>query len=311
VGVRSGLAAVQAGVGTLIAYATEPDNVSYDGGSAHSPFTGSLLAHIGTPGLEVRQLMTRVRNDVIAVTDRAQVPWDHSSLVGDFYFVPPTAEAAVPALAATDEQRYWDAAQDLASPERKIPALEAYLARYPEGAFATLARLQLDELAAGSGRETAMAAARPLTLPAPERPEAAVERALGLDRAARRAVQHRLLALGFDPGGTDARVGPRTRGAIAAFQRRHGLPATGYLDAATMARLEEAAVKLSAEAPPPLGTVEVAAPQPQDRAPAPSAAGIEPSAQVLCRMPGDPEWLEARLIMRFQCERAGGAWRLP
>ena len=55
-----------------------------------------------------------------------------------------------------DEQRFWDAAQSLQSPDRKIPALDAYLSTYPAGAFAMLAKLQLDDLrakqAAAEGR---------------------------------------------------------------------------------------------------------------------------------------------------------------
>jgi hypothetical protein len=33
-------------------------------------------------------MLTRVRADVIRATNEQQVPWDHSSLTGDFYFKP-------------------------------------------------------------------------------------------------------------------------------------------------------------------------------------------------------------------------------
>ena len=81
--VGSGLAAVQSAVGTMIAYATQPDNVALDGDGRNSPFTAALLKHIATPRLEISALMKRVRADVIAATHEKQVPWDHSSLVGD------------------------------------------------------------------------------------------------------------------------------------------------------------------------------------------------------------------------------------
>ncbi len=81
--VGSGLAAIQSAVGTMIAYATQPDNVALDGDGRNSPFTAALLKHIATPALEISALMKRVRADVIAATRERQVPWDHSSLVGD------------------------------------------------------------------------------------------------------------------------------------------------------------------------------------------------------------------------------------
>ena len=72
----------------MIAYATQPDNVALDGAGRNSPFTAALLRHIATPGLEVSSLMKRVRADVVQTTNQKQVPWDHSSLTGDFYFKP-------------------------------------------------------------------------------------------------------------------------------------------------------------------------------------------------------------------------------
>ncbi len=85
--VGRGLSRVSAGIGTLVTYATQPGNIAEDGTGRNSPFTAALLSHIETPGLEVRQVLTRVRNDVLSATGGRQVPWDHSSLTGDFYFV--------------------------------------------------------------------------------------------------------------------------------------------------------------------------------------------------------------------------------
>ena len=78
-----GLAPIQSAIGTMITYATQPDNVALDGEGRNSPFTTALLKHIATPGVNVGALMRRVRADVIAATRERQVPWDHSSLVGD------------------------------------------------------------------------------------------------------------------------------------------------------------------------------------------------------------------------------------
>jgi uncharacterized caspase-like protein len=86
--VGQGLAQLNAGIGTLITFATSPDTIALDGSGRNSPFTQAMLKYIRTPGLEVRSMLTRVRADVIKATNEQQVPWDHSSLTGDFYFKP-------------------------------------------------------------------------------------------------------------------------------------------------------------------------------------------------------------------------------
>ena len=84
--VGAGLAAyATVGSGTLIAYATAPGRVALDGEGPNSPFTTALVKHIGTPGLEVRQMLTRVRAEVASATRNQQIPWDNSSLLGDVF----------------------------------------------------------------------------------------------------------------------------------------------------------------------------------------------------------------------------------
>jgi uncharacterized caspase-like protein len=73
------------GAGTLIAFATAPGQVALDGEGANSPFSAALSRHIGTPGLEVQQMLTRVRAEVVAVTRSKQVPWSNSSLLGEVF----------------------------------------------------------------------------------------------------------------------------------------------------------------------------------------------------------------------------------
>ena len=83
IAVGAGLASVQSAIGTMIVYATQPDNVALDGDGRNSPFTAALLKHIATPSVEIGTIMRRVRADVIAATHERQVPWDHSSLIGE------------------------------------------------------------------------------------------------------------------------------------------------------------------------------------------------------------------------------------
>lgn len=73
------------GAGTLIAFATAPGQVALDGEGANSPFSAALSRHLGTPGLEVQQMLTRVRAEVVSSTRNKQVPWSNSSLLGEVY----------------------------------------------------------------------------------------------------------------------------------------------------------------------------------------------------------------------------------
>lgn len=73
------------GAGTLIAFATAPGQVALDGEGANSPFSAALSRHIGTSGLEVQQMLTRVRAEVVSTTKNKQVPWSNSSLLGEVY----------------------------------------------------------------------------------------------------------------------------------------------------------------------------------------------------------------------------------
>lgn len=73
--------------GTLIAFATAPGQVALDGEGANSPFSAALSRHLGTPGLEVQQMLTRMRAEVVSATKSKQVPWSNSSLLGEVYLV--------------------------------------------------------------------------------------------------------------------------------------------------------------------------------------------------------------------------------
>ena len=93
--VGQGLAQVQTGVGTFIAYATQPGNVALDGKGRNSPFTMALTKALAMPDRSITSVMIEVRKDVLAATDGRQVPWDHSALTGDFYFQSVSAPGAL------------------------------------------------------------------------------------------------------------------------------------------------------------------------------------------------------------------------
>jgi uncharacterized caspase-like protein len=90
-----GLARIDKAVGMMIAFSTQPGNVALDGEGRNSPFTTALLRHIATDGASINDVMIDVRNDVLKATDGKQVPWENSSLTGQFFFKP----AAPPTIA--------------------------------------------------------------------------------------------------------------------------------------------------------------------------------------------------------------------
>jgi len=83
----SGLARIEAPLGTMVAFSTSPDGVALDNPQEkNSLFAKHLLQQMQEPGLPVEILFKRVRLAVASETNRVQVPWESSSLTGDFCF---------------------------------------------------------------------------------------------------------------------------------------------------------------------------------------------------------------------------------
>jgi uncharacterized caspase-like protein len=91
-----GLAQVDAGVGTFVAFSTQPGNVALDGAGRNSPFAAALTKRIKEPGRNLNAIMIDVRKDVLSATAGKQVPWDHSALTGDFFFDLAAATTGLP-----------------------------------------------------------------------------------------------------------------------------------------------------------------------------------------------------------------------
>jgi hypothetical protein len=73
--------------GTIIAFSTSPGDGAKDKGmEGHSVYTGALLRYIGREFLTVEELFKKVRKTVFNFTGGAQTSWEHTSLVGDFFF---------------------------------------------------------------------------------------------------------------------------------------------------------------------------------------------------------------------------------
>ena len=142
-----GLAPVRSGIGSMITFATEPGNVALDGAGSNSPFTTALVRHIETPGLDIAELLRRVRREVIDSTAGRQVPWNHSSLTDGFTFLKGMVGAAGPMAAngsgsGSMELAFWNTIKGSSNPAD----IQDYLTRFPKGTFASIATRQIKKL---------------------------------------------------------------------------------------------------------------------------------------------------------------------
>jgi uncharacterized caspase-like protein len=244
VSVGQGLAEMKSGEGTLIAFATGPGQTALDGQEGtNSPFTRALIAHIAEPGIEIQQAMTEVRAQVNEETNKGQLPWGHTNLIGSVYLNPAAAKQANAAPAAPAggeaapaassptgggnevEVEFWRSVKDSNKPEE----LNAYLTSYPNGQFKALALARIAALENGPSTTT-----RNLTSgvdPATFNEEASqvTEDQIGLDKGQRRDVQRRLTGLGFDTKVTGT-FNEDTRTVIKRWQAARGYPVSGYLN---------------------------------------------------------------------------------
>ena len=146
---QRGLAVVQAAQGTLIAYATEPGGVAIDGYGRNGIYTKHLLKKMQTPDLPVEQVLKQVRIGVMEETQRKQIPWESSSLTGDVYllhgalkYTPADAPQQFQPASPDPEVMMWNMVKDSTYPED----IRDFLAVYPDGQYAAVARLKLKQL---------------------------------------------------------------------------------------------------------------------------------------------------------------------
>ncbi len=104
----AGLAQMEAPKGSLIAYATAPGRTAADGEGRNGLYTQALLKYIQEPGLTIEQVFKNVRREVARATRDGQIPWESSSMTGDFYFIPgsrPTGVAGSQPVAVVPSQK--------------------------------------------------------------------------------------------------------------------------------------------------------------------------------------------------------------
>ena len=166
-----GLATLNAPSGTFIAYATAPGSVASDGSGSNGLYTGELIHHMQTPGLKLEEVFKRVRASVQDKSNGSQVPWDASSLTGDFFFVkaqpePPKAitrvepapEASSSTAPAPSQYRADEEAWELVKDSENTEDFEFFVESFPASKLRKVAELKLKML---ERRRTKQANAQP------------------------------------------------------------------------------------------------------------------------------------------------------
>ncbi len=156
IGEKGGLAKVDAPTGTLIAYATKPGATASDGEGKNGLYTSVLLKQMRVKNVDVTKMLQNVRAEVLKLSGNKQVPFDESSLVGDFYFAGRTTTAnndsvnnntapnETPIVAkdsAAVEREAWSYIKDSADPQD----FRSFLTDFPNGANAGNAKIKLEQ----------------------------------------------------------------------------------------------------------------------------------------------------------------------
>jgi hypothetical protein len=166
-GGSDGLAAMQAGRGTYIAFATSPGKTAADNPAGQNGlFTGELITVLREKGFSIDQVFNRVRERVAERSHGQQLPWSTSSVTGEFYFkVTVELSNTIPAPSRDPsgerELAFWNSVKD----ENDASLLEEYLRKYPDGEFTSIAKSKLNRM-----KSAATPPATPLT---PNGPRAA------------------------------------------------------------------------------------------------------------------------------------------
>ena len=274
--VSRGLAKIGTGIGSLIAFSTQPGNVALDGKGRNSPFTSALLKHLGTPGGSLTDELVAVRRDVIAATNGKQVPWDNSSLTGPVLLneaapketskpQPPVAQEGKPANAQNDEGQFeitfWNSIKDADS----RAYFETYLNQYPAGRFAPIARLKMAEIEVRKAKAAARAeqdrfaaekaeanataeaeAAKQLKMASLEQPATVPPESRSIDPGElTRQTQLELVRLGCLAGGVDGIWGSGSQSALKDYAGRQGIKLTSLdPEAQVLDRLKATTVRV-------------------------------------------------------------------
>jgi len=148
-----GLASVDAPKGTYIAYATAPGSVASDGRGKNSPYSIALANAIKTRGLTIEQVFKHARRSVLEATSSKQVPWETSSITGNFFFhnqkvsvvTPPVVNRPVlqqPNPVRNEAENVYKQIKDSSN----IEVLEIFAKQFPNSIYTKFALVRIKSL---------------------------------------------------------------------------------------------------------------------------------------------------------------------
>ena len=164
--------------GSYISFATAPGSTASDGTGLNSPYTAAIAREILVPGANLETVFKRVRRQVVEETNGEQVPWDHSSLTKNIVLLPSEAGGSSDQNASSSqtenlvqlELQFWNDVKG----SNDASQIQAYLDRFPNGAFFELAQSRLANLGAGNDNDIerlfAKLQSRSLLVENPKRP---------------------------------------------------------------------------------------------------------------------------------------------
>ncbi len=210
------------GLGRGFRFADIPQGVTVLSGFPRdlAPFIANELLQPG------RRLIAALLDAGDRVKGSGFVPRSAAFIPGDAGGAAPLGLTPLQDNRLLEERNYWDQVRA----NDTVAGYREYMLRYPSGRFVAEAQRRIDALVI-----------------TPQERAQQVEAALNLSAAQRRGIQRGLTLIGFDTRGVDGVFGPRTRAAIADFQRANGLAATGYLNGNQIARIQNQAERRAAQ----------------------------------------------------------------
>jgi hypothetical protein len=139
---QRGLARIDSPQGMIVAYATQSGRTAEDGSGRNSPYTAAFIRNIEAQE-EIGTIFRRISADVYETTRHGQLPELSLSLIGEFY-LRGKSQMPPPVDSCSGAESHWKSAESIGSAE----AYRDHLARFPNCAFAGLAKARVNALAA-------------------------------------------------------------------------------------------------------------------------------------------------------------------
>jgi uncharacterized caspase-like protein len=142
--------------GLIVAYATQANDVAADGKGRNSPFATAFLNHLGTPDIDLRQMLFNVQDEVDRLTGGKQRPELSISLVGQFKL-----KVTVPGRDNQEQANKERNNKEVVAPPPVDPAaqawavtrettsqavLEEFIRQFGSTVYGSMARARLEEL---------------------------------------------------------------------------------------------------------------------------------------------------------------------